>query len=86
MTDSEKFITIHDNLKNILETNDYLKLIEYINSFNNHSSDICSIKSMLVNTKSLKNDENIFNIRENLKIILDIKFKQINNERIRYVA
>ena len=77
MTDSETYIRIHDTLKNILETNDYQKLLNYINSFNNYSTDIVSIKSVLVNTKSLKNDINIFNIRQNLETILDIKLKQI---------
>jgi hypothetical protein len=76
MTDSEIFIDIHDTLKNILETNDYQKLLNYINSFNEYSTDIVSIKSILVNTKSLKNDINIFNIRQNLETILDIKLKQ----------
>jgi hypothetical protein len=71
--DSEEFIKIHDKIKEIIEHQDFGKLIKFLRLYNHPSVEVATLKTILVNTKAFNFNPDIFDIRNSLKKILERK-------------
>jgi hypothetical protein len=76
MNESEKFSEIHDKIKSFVDVKDFNSVNEFIKSFLNNESSVGDLKSILVITKGLKDNEVICNTRKNIIELLESKIGQ----------
>ena len=73
MTESDKFVELFDKFKSLLDIKDFVAVNELMTSFNNHQSTIGELKTVLVITKSFKNNEVISDTRKKIVALLEYK-------------
>ncbi len=73
MTESDRYVEVHNQFKSLLDVKDYVAVNELMTSFNNHKSTITELKSILVITKSFKENEVMAETRKKIVALLEYK-------------
>ena len=73
MTESDKFVELHNKFKSLLDIKDFVAVNELMTSFNNHQSTIGQLKTILVITKSFKDNEVMSDTRKKTVALLEYK-------------
>lgn len=73
LSESEEFVSIHDKFKSYIDNQDFGRLKKIMRLYDHTSTDVSTLKSILVITKSFKKNEQISGIRQSIKDILEKK-------------
>ena len=76
LTESDEYVAIHEKIKGYIEDNQFGKLKKLLRLYNHSSSEYGSLKTILLITKTFKENEHIKELRLELKKILDTKLKK----------
>lgn len=73
MKESDRYIEVFNQFKSLLDIKDFVAVNELMTSFNKHESTITELKSILVITKSFKENEVISENRKKVLALLEYK-------------
>lgn len=76
MTESEHFMQLHDKFKLLLDLKDFKSVNDLMKLYNNDISSVGELKSILVITKSFKENEVIGDTRKEIVKLLEAKLGQ----------
>jgi hypothetical protein len=75
-TESDKFVELHNKFKSLLDIKDFESVNDLMKSFNNDSSSVGDLKTILLITKSFKGHAIIALTRKNIVALLEHKLGQ----------
>ncbi len=73
MTESDRFVELHNEIKSLLDVKDFNSVNRLMESYCNGDSSVGDLKTILVITKSFKNNEIIFVTRKQIIQLLENK-------------
>ncbi len=73
MKESDKFVQLHDTFRALFEKKDFKGVNDLMESFNNNESSVGTLKTILVISKSFKNNELIKDTRVQIVTLLENK-------------
>ena len=74
MTESDKFVQLHDQIRALIEANDFKSVNDLMQSYiKDKNSSVGSLKTILLITKSFKNNETISASRKEMVLLLEEK-------------
>lgn len=76
MTESDKFIELHNKIKSFIDVKDFKSVHDLMKYYNDESSSVGDLKTILVITKSFKQNEVIGDTRKKIVALLESKLGQ----------
>lgn len=76
MKESDKFVKLHDEIKSFLDVQDFKSVNDLMKYYLDESSSVGDLKTILVITKSFKENEVIGDTRKEIVKLLEAKLGQ----------
>ncbi len=76
MTESDKLVELHNKFKELLDVRDYKSVNDLMKSYLNDSSSVGELKTILIITKSFKENEVIGDTRKEMVKLIESKLGQ----------